>query len=686
MHLQPEISRLVSAGSGHLPACLGIAPRLQPVREIPPVNRRISSPCGQIGLALIRTRDDNTLRLSGKRRLYTPDNLQQLRTKPAIDQLFRPNRTMESKHGKISRGLGRALRTVLFIDIVESARLIERHEEATVHQWLDISRHIKEKILPSHSGRIVKTTGDGLLIEFVETLAAIRTALAVQKEDNRRNARLPLQRQMRLRMGLEVTELIVGEDDVYGHGVNVAARLMALAGPSEIIASARVRDQCIPGLDADIEDLGIPYLKNITKPVRAYRIGPPGPRLHTPPITASGELLPSVAVLPFAPRGALPGHPTYGDILAEEVIRSLSQSPNFNVISRLSTNALRGRVVSLDEVAMHLKANYVLSGFCVHDASQVSVDIELADTTSGKILWSERLNDTVARNISENSGILEELVRRTSSRIMANEMLKARSFALPTLASYTLFMGALTLMHRMSLHDFKEARVMLETLSERAPRQSAPHAWIAKWHVLKSMQGWSDNPDREASLAHESTKRALDCDPDSSLALAIDGLVHTHMLKKLDVAQDRYERALECNPSDSMAWLLRGALHAFIDEGAIAVTHATRALKLTPLDPHKYYYDSIAATAHITAGNYQQAHDLARQSLRANRAHTSTLRVLTVAQWQLGQEDEARETAKTLLEKEPGLTVSGYLRRTPSASFKVGRMIADILKKAGVPG
>jgi tetratricopeptide (TPR) repeat protein len=213
---------------------------------------------------------------------------------------------------------------------------------------------------------------------------------------------------------------------------------------------------------------------------------------------------------------------------------------------------------------------------------------------------------------------------------MARELVRAQSQPLPTLESYTLLMGAIALMHRLSLQDFDRAKQMLQTLTERAPRQAIPWAWMAKWHVLRVQQGWSDNPDLDAKLALDCTKRALDADAHCSLALAVDGFVHTNLLKQLDVALDRYERALRVNPNDSLALLLKGTLHAFKGEGKQALKDTKHALRLSPLDPLRYFYDSLAATAALSAGDYERALELARRSLRANRTHTSTLRAVVI--------------------------------------------------------
>jgi tetratricopeptide (TPR) repeat protein len=162
-------------------------------------------------------------------------------------------------------------------------------------------------------------------------------------------------------------------------------------------------------------------------------------------------------------------------------------------------------------------------------------------------------------------------------------------------------------------------------------------------------------------------------------------MVHTNLLKRLDVAQERYDLALRANPNDSLAWLLKGTMHAFKGEGQPAVEGTQRALMLSPLDPHRYFYESLAATAHLAARQWDQAIRLAQLSLRANRTHTSTLRAMAIAQWQLGLEQDARQTVQELRRLEPTLTVSSYLRRTPAAPYAIGKEWSDALQRAGLP-
>jgi class 3 adenylate cyclase/TolB-like protein/tetratricopeptide (TPR) repeat protein len=578
------------------------------------------------------------------------------------------------------------VRTVLFIDLVESVRLMESDESDAVRRWRQIVATVERDVLPAHSGRLVKSMGDGLMLEFPSVQPAMRTAFAIQQVCQQANAGVPPDRQMLVRMGAHVGQLMADEHDIYGRGVNLAARLTTLAGPGEIVVSADARDQLVPVLDADIEDLGACYVKHVNEPVRAYRVGPPGPRpVIEPGSAAMPELRPTVAVIPFTARAGEPAHQVLGEVLADEIISALSRAADLNVISRLSTTVFRGRDASLGEVGGYLNATYVLSGAYLVSGNQLNLSAELADAKSGNVVWAKTLKGQVNGIVSGKDSLIDKVVAGVSAAVMARELLRAQSQPLPTLESYTLLMGAIALMHRLSLRDFDRAKQMLQTLTDRAPRQAVPWAWMAKWHVLRVQQGWSEDPNLEARLALDCTKRALDADAHCSLALTIDGFVHTNLLKQLDVALDRYERALRVNPNDALALLLKGTLHAFKGEGKLALKDTKHALRLSPLDPLRYFYDSLAATAALSAGEYERALELSRRSLRANRTHTSTLRALLISQWQLGQYVEARATVAELLRLDPTFTMTKWAQRSPAAGYDIGKLWFDVLHKAGVP-
>lgn len=585
----------------------------------------------------------------------------------------------------LEQGVG----TVLAIEVAAD----EQADGALLSRWRELVEDTTNNVLPAHGGRVLKTQERSALLGFPRVAHAAKAAFEIQQLCTRVNAGRPASAQLEVRMGMQVGELIGQEQqEVYGGDVNLAARLTTLAGPGEIVVSAGVRDQLTPVLDADVEDLGDCYVKRLNRPVRAYRVGPPGPRPVVEPTGTPGELQPTIAVIPFNARAGDAEHQVLGEVLADHAISALSRTTSMNVISRLSTTAFRGREVTLQEVGSLLHANYVVSGAYHVVGGKVSLIAELADAKSGRVVWSDDARGDVRAVVSGESELVDRLVSRVSAAVTARELEKAQIQPLPTLESYTLLISAIALMHRLSPQDFDRARTLLEALIERAPRRAIPHAWLGKWHVLRVWQGWSSGRAqfatefaRDAEIALDCTKRALDSDPNCSLALAIDGFVHTNLLKQLDTALERYEYALTVNPNDSLAYLLRGTLCAFKGEGAQAMKDTQRALRLSPLDPHRYFYDSLAATAALSAERYDRAIELAQRSLRANRMHASTLRALAIAQSLSGQMEAARATVAELLKIEPTLTVAKYRDRHPAGEHHTGKVWAEALGKAGVP-
>jgi adenylate cyclase len=585
----------------------------------------------------------------------------------------------------VELGVPRVTRAILIADIVESVRLLERNEAETISHWLVILDRLGSEIFPAFHGRLVRNLGDGVLVEFEQVTNAISAAFAIQQACHHDNIGRPADSHIMLRIGIEVGEVLIVQHDVFGHTVNLAARLSTLAGPGEIVVSARVREQLTPVLDADVEDLGECYVKHLERPIRAYRVGPPGPHPVLLGTVFHADIRPTIAIVPLAARNPTSEHQWTGEVLAEEIIRGLTRSPDLNVISRLSTAPFRGRGLLTADIGARLDADYVLSGSYSIDGDKVTASAELAEAKSGRVVWVGTVQDQLAALVQGDCELVAQIVLEIRRAVMLRELERVRSQSLPTLRSYSLLMAAIALMHRMSLRDFEEARHLLETIIDRAKRQALPQAWLAQWFVLRWQQGWSPDPQQDAYRALECTKQALDADPDCSLALAVDGLVQTHFLKRLDLARARYHLAVETNPNDSLAWLLKGTTHAFMGQGHEAVDNTQRALRLSPLDPHRYYYESLAGTACLAAEDYEGALRYALSSLRANRTHTSTWRVATIAMWRLGRHDEAREAAQKLLTLEPGLTIERYLARSPAAPFDTGKTWSDALRQAGVP-
>jgi len=579
----------------------------------------------------------------------------------------------------------RVVRTVLVADVVESVRLMQEDEAGTIQRWRSFVDHVTHHLLPGHDGRLVKSLGDGLMLEFPRVNTAVGVAFAMQEAIASTNATLEPVRRLHLRIGINVSQLVADEHDVYGHGVNLAARLTTLAGPDEIVVSADVRDQLTPALDADIEDLGECYVKHVQQPVRAFRVGAPGEQPVIERGNLSEDLRATIAVIPFRPRALQATDDVLGQLLADEVISALSRSPEVNVVSRLSTSAFQGRDVKLDDVSAYLRADYVVSGSYHVEGNRVTLKAELAETRTMQVVWTKTLKGSVNGIVAGDDPLASHLVNEACAAMMVRELQRSQGMAPQSLQNHTLLLSSITLMHRISPLAFQRAQQLLQVLIERTPRLASPYAWMAKWHVLRVTQGWSADAQADGKAALDNTKRALDRDATSSLAMTVEGQVNTYILKRLDVAEQFYAQALQSNPNDSLAWLLKGTMHAFRDEGKEAVRHTRHALKLSPLDPLKYYFDSLASTAALSAGQYQRALQLAERSLRLNRTHTSTLRAMITALWNLGREDEARAIAGDLLRIDPTFKVSTFLERSPTAPYALGRTVASALQGAGIP-
>ena len=398
----------------------------------------------------------------------------------------------------------------------------------------------------------------------------------------------------------------------------------------------------------------------------------------------NNKLKPTIGVIPFAIQGEQKENPI-GEILADSIITGISVSNELNVISRLSTTIFRNRDISTANIGTHLNADYLVCGSYTLNGKKLSLNVELCTAKDGLVVWADRLERTMDNIQFLEFELAEELIDKISDHIIGNEIKRALTGTASSLETYSLMISAIRLIHRESRNDFARARKMLQTVIERNASSSAPYAWLAKWHVLEFNRGWNTNQQAVAENAIWCTQRALDMDSHCSLALTIDGFVHTNILKDLETGNDRYEQALTLNPNESLAWLLKGTLNAFKGAGEIALDETSKARHLSPLDPLKYYYESLSATAALAADKYDLAIELAQSSLRINRMHTSTLRALAIAQSELGHMDDAKVTISRILKLDPTLTVRNYLERSPSRDYQIGEKWSKALGRAGLP-
>lgn len=395
-------------------------------------------------------------------------------------------------------------------------------------------------------------------------------------------------------------------------------------------------------------------------------------------------ILPLVAVLPFRAISSDTTEVMIGDWLAEEMCRSLSRSRLLGVISHLSCREMaQQRIIDIRHLRERLQPDYCVTGSLRRSGAELQLDADLIDVRTGRIIWTRQFVAMASTFIESAQEGIAATVVAIGAAIADEAMQHVASRAVTEVEDHRLVVAGVKLMSRLTLREMAQARELLEEAARRAPHAPEVYAWLAKWYFLIVSNGWSADPARDTQLSLDCTARALDCAPDNVLALTIDGLVHNHLQRRLDIAQARYDAALTISPNEALSLLLRGTLHAFRDEPVEAVRETERARRLSPMDPFFYYYQSLSSVAYISAGRYQEALDLADQSLAVNNRHLSTLRNKIVALHNLGRDEELKAAGAELARRAPEFTLAGYQRSHPAAQYEIGRKALAALQAAG---
>jgi adenylate cyclase len=587
--------------------------------------------------------------------------------------------------------LHRERRALVVVDVVESVRLMQQYEDDVIRRWVRFVHEVRNHLLPKHGGRMVKSLGDGMLLEFAEVRAAPRAAFAMLRLIQQHNVPCHERARIALRVGIHAADVVVEDHDIYGAGVNLTARLATLARPGDVIVSADVADFLIDGIDGYIEDLGDCHLKNVEKPVRALRlsadVGTPQSVAVGAPALGGYEQWDQVgiAVLTIDNLGVTDSGFALGCLVADELATTLSTQPGLRVISRLSTPPLKASGRDISSLGSALGAAYLVTGRLRTQGDSLQLTLELADRSNGGIALTQSFRCSIGAILEGEDAGLADAAQKITEIVARFEVRRAMNSPLPNLESHSILIGALHLMHRLSAQDYQRAYEMLSYLVERHPRSITAKAWLAKWHVLRAPQGWSENPKSDASRAQQLTREALDRDPSHALSLAVEGFALGYFMKDHDGAMRRYDEALRWNPSESLAWLFRSAILSYRGETDQAIDSAMRAQRSSPLDPLKYFYDHFTSGAYLAAGQYEQAIFFGERSRRANRMHASNLRVLAIAQVLGGRLDAGRETVGQLLGIEPALTASSFRARFPGKDEAQVDVFCDALRLAGVP-
>lgn len=577
--------------------------------------------------------------------------------------------------------------TIMFADVVESVRLIERDELVSIKRLRGLFQRMTDSDIATHAGTVLERRGDGLLVTFSSAQRAAACALAMHATCAAENALSGLEgAEIRLRIGLHCAKVLAGASGIYGHGVNIAARVAGIAQSAETVASQAVRDQLTNALDGDIEDLGECDLKNASAPVRLYKLWP----THSYQLRPAHDLLceaarPTLAILPFSSPVRQSEGEVAGQLLADSLIAAVSRSSSVRVISRLSTLGIVDPQVFAGQhgLSSALNCSYVLSGSCISRSGGLVIYVELSEAKSGSVLWADQLNGSVEEILAPDSELLGRIVTETQIRIIDAEIALARVKPMPSLRSYTLFLSGLTLMHRQSQHDFQLSRRLFEHLIERHPSSAIPRAWLGKWFMLRVAQGWSTDERLDARNAGTHAMRALQYEPENSLCLVVKGVIDAYLSKNFESAETCYRSALQNNPNDALAHLQFGALCGWQGRGDEAVAAAHEALALSPLDPHMYFSHCLVAAAHLGAGDHVNAIKHGQLSLRANRMHVATHKVVAMAQAMSGAMSDANESIRRVQALSPEFTLSSFESSSP---WRLHPRFADIRKSLAEAG
>ena len=582
--------------------------------------------------------------------------------------------------------LGRRLAAVTFVDIVGYTILMASDEARTHQRWMML---LHEVILPQaekHHGAVVKSTGDGVLAEFPSAYDAVEWARDVQRLVVPAQTRAGATASIALRISVHFCDIIATAFDIFGDGVNVAARLQEHAPPGGIVLSEAVYDIVRGSVSAQARDLGALELKNLEKPMRAYALDPEGPGISIP-ARPRQDKLPSIAILPLQNLAGDPADDYFSDGIVEDITLSLAGLHELVVISRGSTLAYRGRQPDPRDVGRALGVRYVMTGTVRRSARTVRVAVELCDASTGASLWGEMTEVAPSELFDVQDRLVWRIVGGIAPNVRHAEMRAAMRKKPESFSSYDFTLRGMHVIHDLDRESFPQALAFLDKAMAEDSNFAMPVAWAARWHSLWVGQGWTSDRTRDSAKAIELANRAIELDAQNALALATFAHLRSYLFHDYDSALVYFERALAACPNHSLAWLLSGGTLAYIGQTKKAIEHAEQGLRLSPFDRGLFYYYMFLTLANYADGGYEQAVKWGRLALNENPAYTSTHRMFAAALVAAGQLAEAREVADAMLQLEPDFRLAVYATtRQPFRVPEIRDRLMDHLRKAGFPG
>jgi len=578
----------------------------------------------------------------------------------------------------------RRLAAILAADVAGYSRLIGADEEGTLGRLKLIRAEVIDPAIAAHRGRLVKTTGDGLLVEFASVVDALRCAVEVQREIADRGTDTPVDRRIELRIGIHQGDIVVEDGDIFGDGVNVAARLEALAEPGGICVSARVQEDAVGRLELAFADVGEQALKNIARPIRVYRVGahnaaPPPAQM---PLPLPDK--PSIAVLPFQNISGDPEQEVFADGMVEDITTALSKLRWFFVIARNSSFAYKGRTADVKQVGRELGVRYVLEGSVRKSGNRIRVTAQLVEAEIGNHVWAERYDRDLADIFAVQNEITERVVAAIEPELYAAENIRSQRKPPESLDAWGCVIRALSCIGQGTRDENTEAEALCRRAIAIAPGYGRAHSLLA-WALLRRSL-WTGDFQTVVPEVSAETQTALALDDRDPWAYFPSAMLQARLRRRGEAARS-IRRALELNPNFALA-------HAFLattlsNQGAHqeALGSAEHALRLSPRDRPVGVYASMAmANVHFAAGRYSECVSWARNLIEKSPGFLAGHIFLTAALALEGDLTAAAEARDTLVRLRPEFSLVWMTENLPVPIIgEMAERQREGLRRAGIP-
>ena len=578
----------------------------------------------------------------------------------------------------------RRLAAILAADVAGYSRLMGSDDEGTL-AGLKACRELIDLKSKQHRGRIVNTPGDSALVEFASAVDAARCAMEIQKEMAERNAVIPEDRRIELRIGVNVGDVIVDDrGDIFGDGVNVAARLEGLAEPGGICVSSRVQEDAEGKLEVSFENAGEKQLKNIARPVRVYCVRLGGAALSSRPALPLPDR-PSIAVLPFQNMSGDPEQEYFADGIVEEIITALSRFKQLFVIARNSSFTYKGRAVDVKQVGRELGVRYVLEGSVRKTAGRLRITGQLLDATTGVHLWADRFDGVMGDVFDLQDQVSESVVGTITAKLEQAEIERAKRKRTESLDAYDCYLRGLASFHVWTREEMSEALLLFHKAIDLDPGFASAHAMAARCYLLRKNNGWMTEPAREMAEAERLAQRAVELGRDDADVLCIGGLVIARIDQHLHAGAALINRALILNPNLVTAWFTSGFVRNYLGEPELAIEHFMRAMRLSPFDPLVHVMYAGIAAAHFLAGRYDEASSWAEKALLEQPNFLPGMRMVAASHALAGRLGDAQEAMGRMRQIDPALRITTLSDFYPFRGTEDCARYAEGLRKAGLP-